>query len=144
MSLAIRRITQKIPYPQIIPRGRNIPTSILSSDFRRIVPRSFRDSRVSDKFLSSFSQKVEKFAKDIKLAFTPHNRGDFAYFNFGIQHGSGNGNKVLLSHSLRISDGLSESSFLRNHTGSRCIGVIKKPPRFFCRQQKFRSSCEYR
>lgn len=71
-----------------------MPTGVLSLESRRIVLRCFRDREVSDEFLASFSDKVAKFANDISVTYKPHNRGNFAYFNFGFQHGSGNGEKV--------------------------------------------------
>lgn len=115
-------------------------TSVLSSEHHRIVLQSFRDDVVSDEFLASFQRKVERFAHDINLSFEPHNRGNFAYFNFGSQHASGNNNKVSRRQMARGHRLVNQSP--RNLTVLLCTSFTRSRPASFSARAKCKSSCE--
>lgn len=123
----------------ILHREIKLTTSILSAESRRIVLRSFRSREVSEKFLSSFADRVKQFEKDAKVDYVAHNRGQFAYFNFGVQHGSGNGGKVQLlgGRSWAALTGLAH----RNLTGSQCTRNMRRQQKPSYHPQKSKNSC---
>lgn len=47
---------------------------------------------MTEEFLSEFSAQVSRFAEAVKLQHSIHTRGEYGYFNFGIQHTYGNNN----------------------------------------------------
>jgi hypothetical protein len=44
--------------------------------------------------MSKVFTKISEFADRVQLQHSSHSRGEFGYFNFGTQHGSGNNNKA--------------------------------------------------
>lgn len=78
-------------------RNSQTPTSVLSAEGRRVVFRSFRSKKTTEEFLSEFSTKLSEFSKAVNLQHSSHPRGEYGYFNFGIQHGYGNHGDVSSS-----------------------------------------------
>src|ERR1700756_1439968 len=85
-----------ISYPSLINysnaalRNSQTPTSVLSAEGRRVVFRSFRSKKTTEEFLSNFSARLSEFSEAVNLQHSSHSRGEFGYFNFGMQHGFGN------------------------------------------------------